>query len=139
MILNLNRKNLIKGHPITSQRRLLLELLQQANGHIDAKTLYLLASARDKSISTATVYRNLKLFREIGLIDEVRFDKVQCYYELKRSSSHQHLICQGCGKVIEFKSPLVTKLIDSIRNKYGFKIDKVELFIEGRCQECDGK
>ncbi|MBN1375680.1 MAG: transcriptional repressor [Dehalococcoidia bacterium] len=134
-----NDRNVIKGHPFTSQRRMLLELLQEADGHLDAKTLYRRASARDESISQATVYRNLNLFKELGLIDEMRLDKVRCYYEIKQTSEHQHLICQVCGKVIEFKSPLIKKLIDTLKNKYRFKIDKVELYLEGRCQGCSGK
>lgn len=136
---NRNIGNLIQGHPLTSKRRLLLELLQKADGHLDAKTLYRRASARDESISPATVYRNLNLFKEIGLIDEMRLDKVRCYYEIKQTSQHQHLICQGCGKVIEFKSPLVKKLIDTVKKKYEFKIDKVELYLEGWCRGCSGK
>ena len=133
---NRNYGTIILGRPFTSQRRLLLELLQEADGHVDAKELYRRASTRDESISPATVYRNLNLFKGLGLIDEIRLDKLRCYYEIKQTPEHQHLICQGCGKVIEFKSPLVKKLIDTVKNKYGFKIAKVEIYIEGCCQEC---
>lgn len=129
----------MKGHSYTSQRRLLLKLLEEADGHLDAKTLYRRASVRDESISQATVYRNLNLFKELGLIDEMRLDKIRCYYEIRQASEHQHLICQGCGKVIEFNSPLVKKLMENVKNTYGFKIDKVELYLEGRCEECTGK
>ena len=67
-----NRKqdNPIQGHPLTNQRCLLLELLRDAEGHIDAKELYRHASTRDESISPATVYRSLNLFKELGLIPE---------------------------------------------------------------------
>jgi len=136
---NRNQDNVIQGHPLTTQRRLLLELLREADGHVDAKELYRRATVRDESISPATVYRSLNLFKELGLIDEMRLDKVRCYYEIKQSPEHQHLVCQGCGKVIEFESPLVRKLMDTVRRKYGFKTAKVELYLEGCCQECEGK
>ena len=134
-----NRKqdNPIQGHPLTVQRRLLLELLRDTEGHIDAKGLYRRASARDESISPATVYRSLNLFKELGLVDEMRLGKVRCYYEIKQSPEHQHLVCQGCGKVIEFENPLIGELIEAVRLEHGFKVTKAELYLEGYCPECE--
>jgi Fur family ferric uptake transcriptional regulator len=136
-----NRKqvNPIQGHPLTNQRRLLLERLRDAEGHIDAKELYRRASAIDKSISPATVYRSLKLFKELGLVDEMRLGQVRCYYEIKQSREHQHLVCQGCGRVIEFQNPLIGKLIEGIRREQGFHVTKAELFLEGYCRDCEKK
>ena len=131
--------NLLKSNPFTTQRRLLLELLREADGHINAKELYRRASARDQSISPATVYRSLNLFKQLGLINERRLGKVSCYYEIKHSPEHQHLVCQGCGKVIEFESPLVRKLMDTVQEEYGFKAKRIELYLEGCCQECEDK
>ena len=139
MRLILNQSELTEVHPLTNQRRLLLDVLREADGHINAKELYRRASARDQSISPATVYRSLNLFKQLGLIDERRLGKVCCYYEIKHSPEHQHLVCQGCGKVIEFESPLVRTLMDTIQEKYGFKATKVELYLEGCCQECEDK
>ena len=124
---------------MTSQRRLLLELLRDAEGHIDAKELYRRASAKDESIGPATVYRSLNLFKELGLIDETRLGKIRCYYEIKQSPEHQHLVCQGCGKVLEFQNSYFSNLIKAVRDKYGFNVTKAELYLEGYCSECDEK
>jgi len=134
-----NRKidNPIKGHPLTNQRRLLLGLLRDVEGHIDAKELYRRASAKDESISQATVYRTLNLFKESGLIDEMRLGKLRCCYEIKKSSEHQHLVCRGCGKVMEFQTPYFQKLIDAVRREHGFKITKADLCLEGYCEHCE--
>jgi Fe2+ or Zn2+ uptake regulation protein len=136
-----NRKqdNPIHGHPLTVQRGLLLELLRNADEHIDAKELYRRASARDKSISPATVYRSLNLFKQLGLIDERRLGKVRCYYEIRQSPEHQHLVCQGCGKIIEFQNPLVGNLIEAVRREHGFNVTKAELYLEGYCPGCEEK
>ena len=139
MSINIKKDNRIHGHLMTSQRRLLLELLRDAEGHIDAKELYRRASARDNSIGPATVYRSLNLFKELGLVDEMRLGKIRCYYEIKQSSEHQHLICQGCGKVIEFQNPHFQKLIKAVQREHGFKITKAELYLEGYCPECEEK
>lgn len=133
---NIKENNPIKGHLITVQRRLLLDLLCQSNEHMNAKELYRLASARDESISPATVYRSLKLFKELGLIEERRLGKVCCCYEMKQSSEHQHLVCQGCGKVMEFETPLFQELVDTIQREQNFKVTKAELYLEGHCEQC---
>lgn len=136
-----NRKqdNPIQGHPLTNQRRLLLELLRDAEVHVDAKELYRRASARDQSISPATVYRSLNLFKELGLVDEMRLGKVRCYYEIKQSPEHQHLVCRGCGKVMEFQNAYFRKLIEAVRCEHGFKVTKADLYLEGYCPECEEK
>ena len=136
-----NRKNNgpSPGHPMTVQRRLLLELLREVDGHINAKELYRRASTRDKSISPATVYRSLNLFKQSGLIDERRLGNVRCYYEIKQSPEHQHLVCQGCGKIIEFQNPVIRKLIEAVRREHGFNVTKAELYLEGYCPGCEEK
>jgi len=136
---NHNQDNPIPGHPLTNQRRLLLELLRDAEGHIDAKELYRRASVRDESISTATVYRSLNLFKELGLVDEVRLGKIRCYYEVKQLPEHQHLVCRGCGKVMEFQNPYFQKLIKAVQREHAFKVTKAELYLEGYCPECEEK
>jgi Fur family ferric uptake transcriptional regulator len=139
MSLNFKQDNKIHGRSMTSQRRLLLELLRDAEGHIDAKELYRRASAKDDSIGQATVYRSLNLFKELGLIDEMRLGKIRCYYEIKQSPEHQHLVCRGCGKVMEFQNPHFQKLIEAVRREHGFKVTKAELYLEGYCPECEEK
>ena len=134
-----NRVNPIQGHPITNQRRLLLDLLRDAKAHIDAKELYRRASAKDESISPATVYRSLNLFKELGLVDEMRLGQVRCYYEIKQSPEHQHLVCRGCGKVMEFQTPHFRKLIGAVWREHRFKVTKAELYLEGYCPECGGE
>ena len=129
-------RNQGRKRPVTPQRRLLLSIIQEAQRHLDAKELYRRAIERDPSISLATVYRSLRLFKEQGLIEERRLDRVRCYYEIKRSGEHQHLVCQSCGHVIEFDSPLIRKLIEEVEHRNNFSVNKVELYLEGYCQEC---
>lgn len=126
----------IKGHPLTNQRRLLLELLRKAKVHIDAKELYLQALAKNESISLATVYRNLNLFKKMNLVEETRLGKIRCVYEIKKPHEHQHLLCQGCGKIIEFRNDYFRKLIESVKTEHKFRITKAEICLEGYCSKC---
>ena len=126
----------IKGRSVTSQRQLLLKLLRQSPKHLSAKELYKLAIVKNESISLATVYRNLRLFRELDLIEERRLGHIYCYYEMKESSDHQHLVCRSCDKVIEFTSPLIGQLLEELQHEHGFNVNKFELFLEGDCHQC---
>jgi Fur family ferric uptake transcriptional regulator len=132
----INRSKQTTTQPDTWQRRLLLSVMQEAGKHLDAKELYRRASERDARISLATVYRNLRLFKEQGLINERRLGQARCYYEIKHSGEHQHLVCQACGQVIEFESSLIRKLVAEVQRKNNFSVTKVELYLEGHCHKC---
>ena len=127
------------GHTVTAQRRSLLDLIREAGGHIDAKEIYRRASSKDESISLATVYRSLRLFKELGLVDEIRLGELGCYYEIKQSVEHQHMVCKCCGRIMEFESPLTGKLVDEVQRKHNFNVTKAELYLEGYCRECRKK
>ena len=124
------------GRPVTAQRQLLLSLLRKAGGHITAKELYRRASRKNESISLATVYRTLQLFKKVGLVEERRLGQVYCYYEVKGPTDHQHLVCRSCGEVIDFESPLINKLVEELKQEHGFSLKKIEVYMEGYCQRC---
>ena len=130
----------MKATPVTPQRRLLLSIMREAGRHLDAKEVYRRASERDPNISLATVYRNLRVFEKQGLINERHLGQARCYYEMKRLGEHQHLVCEACGQVIEFESPLIRKLVADVQRKNNFSMTKVELYLEGHCHKCkEGK
>jgi Fur family ferric uptake transcriptional regulator len=133
-----NKKEM-KGRPATAQRQLLLNLIRRTGGHISAKDLYRRASRKSESISLATVYRTLKLFKELGLVEQRRLGEVYCHYEVKESADHQHLVCRSCGKVIEFESPLLSKLVEKLQSDHEFNLTKIELYVEGYCKQCEKK
>ena len=126
----------ISGHPLTTHRRLLLRLIRDADGHIDAKELYRRASSTDTSISLATVYRSLHLFRELGLIEERRLGRLSYRYEIRHPAEHLHLVCRDCGKVIEFQNPLISELVGTVQQEQGFSVTKAEFYLEGYCRQC---
>jgi len=56
---------------------------------------------------------------------------------LERYTGHQHLVCRGCGKVIDFESHLLDKLREKIHRDHDFNVTKTELYMEGYCQQCN--
>jgi Fur family transcriptional regulator, ferric uptake regulator len=133
---NLKLPDKLGDHFKTRQRQLLLDIIGQAKGHIDAKELFKRAFEKDNSISHATVYRSLNLFKELGLISGNRLGKAQCYYEINQSPEHQHLVCRHCGKVIDFACPL-GQMIQKVKTEHGFTVTKAEIYLEGFCSNCD--
>jgi Fe2+ or Zn2+ uptake regulation protein len=131
-----NEEKRVEGYVLTPQRKLILETLRRAFGTLDARELYKAVNQADKTISLATVYRSLNLFKEAGLIDEHRLGRSCCCYELKQSLEHQHALCKVCGKIIEFESPLIAEMIRQVKAEKEFAIDRVEVCLQGVCKEC---
>ena len=127
------------GRRVTSQRTLLLDLIRQSDRHLDADELYRRAREKHPLISLSTVYRNLQLFKKLGLVEEHHFAEEHHYYEAKPSTEHQHLLCLGCGKVVEFACPLSQKFKKNISRQHDFDITGVEVHMTGLCSSCRNK
>ena len=128
-----------QGVRITAQRRVLIETIQQAEGHIDAPTLLAMARTRDASIDRATVYRTIDLLKKRGLIDELDLMHLtgeKHFYEVKTHRDHVHLACFECGKIQEFTSPFFERLKGEIGRQSGFQIQVIRLEVGGLCKAC---
>ncbi len=119
---------------VTNQRVLILEVLRHGQGHMDADEVYRQAREKYPRLSLSTVYRTLRLFKKQGLIEELHFDEAHHHYELKPPSEHHHLVCLGCGKVIEFHSPLARYLKRNVAEAKDFEIVNAE--VRGYCSNC---
>jgi len=124
---------------VTAQRTLLLELLQQSPEHMDAEELHRKAREQNARMSLSTVYRNLQLFKELGLVQEHHFIEEHHHYEAKPEAEHQHLLCVGCGKVVEFACPVSQKMKEETAKRYDFDIFDVEVRMVGLCSDCRHK
>jgi len=120
----------------TNQRALILEVIRHGQGHLDADEIYRRARIKQPRISLSTVYRTLRMFKELGLIEELHFDDAHHRYEIKPSSEHQHLICLGCGKIVEFECPLSSKMKEDIARENDFEVTGVEVRMTGYCPQC---
>ena len=125
------------GMRATSQRALILEIVRR--GHLDADEIYRQAREKQPRLSLSTVYRTLRVFKELGLVEELHLDEAHHHYEAKPSSEHQHLVCLGCGKVVEFECPLSLKMREDIGREKGFEITGVEIRMTGYCSKCRQK
>ncbi len=118
---------------------MLLELLQQGSQHLDADELYRLARRRQPRLSLSTVYRSLQLFKRMGLVQEHHFTEEHHHYEAKPEADHQHLQCLGCGKIVEFLSPITDKLKKAVGQEHDFTVTGIEMHLIGLCSKCQGE
>jgi len=124
------------GRRLTSQRRLILEVLQESDEHLDAEALHDRAKARDSDIGLATVYRTLAVLKEMGLVEEHRLGEEHGHYEAVGDGPHYHFTCLGCGKVLEFDTPLVAQIQRELSEREGVSIIGAHLHVSGYCVEC---
>ena len=119
-----------KGLRMTAPRKVIAQVLQDAQDHPDVEELHRRASAIDPGISLATVYRTVKLFEEIGIAEKVDFGDGRARYEDADRDHHDHLIDLTTGHVIEFVDPEIEALQEKIAAKLGFKLKghKLELY-----------
>lgn len=121
---------------MTPQRRLIASILQEQERHLSAEEILVLARRHDPRLSLATVYRTLRRLTESGLVRELRLHGDRYYYEVNRDEGHQHMICLGCGRVIEFTCSHCPEVHGALANRYSFQIVGARVRLVGYCADC---
>ena len=126
----LEKKCQEKGLKMTEQRRVIARVLSDSTDHPDVEALYARATAIDRHISIATVYRTVKLFEDAQIIERHDFGDGRARYEEMPDQHHDHLIDLRSGKVVEFSNHEIERLQERIARELGFKLvdHRLELF-----------
>jgi len=120
---------------LTRQREYILQAFLQ-NEHITAEQMYRLLAKKDPHIGLATIYRTLNLFCEAGLAQARHFGSQTQYDNVAHKGHHDHLICTGCGKIVEFENQEIERLQEQVANRNGFTIKTHKLELYGLCSHC---
>jgi Fur family ferric uptake transcriptional regulator len=121
---------------LTPQRKLIARILHEQGGHLSAEEIHDLGRRRQPRLSLATVYRTLKWLKEAGLVHELRLNGDYCRYEVDHEEAHQHMVCLGCGKIIEFVCDHCATVHSDLAHRHGFTITGVRVKLYGYCAEC---
>jgi Fe2+ or Zn2+ uptake regulation protein len=126
------------GRRLTPQRALVLDILQQADGHLDAEAIWQQARARDANLNLATVYRTLAVLKEMGLIEQRYFarDHKREFYEAVGKAEHYHFTCLRCGRVLELETPRIRQARAELEAVYGLRLAHACICFEGYCADC---
>jgi Fur family ferric uptake transcriptional regulator len=127
---DIEQKCISKGVKLTDQRKIIAQVMSQAEDHPDVDELYQRVTKLDPKISIATVYRTVKLFQEAGILAKHDFKGGKARYEEMSESHHDHLIDVKTGDIIEFVDDEIEKLQKKVAEKYGYELvdHKLELY-----------
>jgi Fur family transcriptional regulator, ferric uptake regulator len=126
-----------RGLKLTAERLAVFDELFARHEHLEADELLVRLRARHKKISRATIYRTLELLVDSGIVGRVRIREEGYRYERMRAGDHHdHLICNECGRVIEFREPRIESLQDEICERYGFVLLSHSHQLRGVCRQC---
>jgi Fur family ferric uptake transcriptional regulator len=126
-----------RGLRITSGRRVIIGQILAQQGHFDAEQLARGIRETGAKVSRATVYRTVSCLVEVGLLRRYdRGDGPAEYEPTLGREHHEHMICIGCGQVLEFVEDEIERLQDEVCRRHGFRPVRHTLQIHGLCAEC---
>jgi len=128
------RKN---GFKLTPQRRAIIEVISASREHLTPADIYSRLREKNEGIGLVTVYRTLEMLQENGLLCEIHIgDSCRSYLTRVGGYHHHHLVCDVCGKVVDFSDCELDKLENRLTRETGFKINRHLLEFMGRCNKC---
>ena len=126
-----------RGIRYTTARRRVLDVVLELHEHFEAEQVLYLLREHGWNVGKATVYRTLPLLVDCGILKQVRFDVKRAHYELAFGEGpHDHMVCQRCGRIVEFASGEVLELRNRIARRHHFHVVSHRFQLSGLCWEC---
>jgi Fur family ferric uptake transcriptional regulator len=126
-----------RGLRMTPARRAVLEEIFSHHEHIDADRLHEAMARKGLAVSRATVYRNLDLLADCGLVRKYRLDRHRVLYEhIHAGMEHDHIVCRECGRVVEYLNTELRELQEEICRAHGFDPEDLTVQVVGCCLPC---
>lgn len=122
-----------QGLRITDQRKTLAKLFSETMGYLAPKEVYEYMGRSYAGLSFDTVYRNLRVMEELGVLEQVIFEeggkfKLHC----KENDHHHHMICLQCGRTY----PIIFCPMEQTVVPEEFRVVKHKFEVFGYCKEC---
>ncbi|WP_419179883.1 peroxide-responsive transcriptional repressor PerR [Polycladomyces zharkentensis] len=123
------------GVRMTPQRHAILEFLLSSMSHPTADEIYKSLEGKFPNMSVATVYNNLRVFKEAGLVRELTYGDASSRFDANMTD-HYHVICRECGKITDFDYPPLIDVEREAAKRTGFRVESHRMEIYGVCQHC---
>lgn len=127
-----------KGLKLTPQRKLILDIIHDAEEPLTADTIISHVQSRMPGVHKSTIYRTLEILEESGCVYKSTLEN-QSIYHHPEEGHHHHLVCTKCGKSIDCEDDVFAPVEKSIGAKYGFSVDFKHVVMNGLCEECRRK
>lgn len=125
------------GKRLTTQRETVLAILaREYPRHLEAAEIFEQARHSLPKINLASVYRTLKVLKDLNLVDEMALDDGGRHYGLKSASEQFHLVCSQCDQVISVSDTLLAQLQqlrEIVSQELPFVVDDLEVNLIGHC------
>ncbi|MFD0275536.1 Fur family transcriptional regulator [Kitasatospora sp. NPDC127111] len=125
-----------RGWRLTSQRRVVAEVLDGQHVHLTADEVHARAVERLPEISRATVYNTLGELVGLGEVLEVATDGRAKRYDPNAHHAHQHLVCSGCGAIRDVHPQGDPLAALPASERFGFTVSGAEITYRGLCPDC---
>ncbi len=123
------------GLKATFQRMNILDSIEE-HGHMSIESIYAQVIKTHPSLSLATVYKNIILMVEKGVLVEVPITGKKAKYELAKED-HIHLVCTQCGEVEDKPHNGATdELFNTMTEAENFTLNKQQINLYGVCSHC---
>lgn len=126
----------LHGRRLTPQRKLILDVIRRAGGHITIEQIYREVRAQNSRLNRATVYRNLDVLCDLRLVVAADIGAGTWVYESAGAQPHHHLICRACGAIEQIANGEIDGLFRQIDQRYHFAIDMDHMALFGLCARC---
>lgn len=123
---------------LTTQRQIILEELSKVKTHPTASELYDMVRKRLPRIGLGTVYRNLELMADSGMILKIEVGGTQKRFDAT-TDEHYHIRCSTCGKVDDINVPVVKDLVAQAADSSSYLILGHHVEFTGICSGCQKK
>lgn len=124
------------GLKVTLPRLKILELLENADRHhMSAEDVYKALIDQGEDVGLATVYRVLTQFEQAGIVERHNFENNLSVFEMAKDEHHDHLVCDQCGKIIEFHNEEIEHLQEKVAKELGFTLSGHSLVMYGICDD----
>lgn len=125
-----------RGLRWTPQRRLLVEVLAGADGHLTGAELVERCRASDPQTTPSTVYRTLDVLEDIGLIRHAHGLDGREEFHVRPMREHGHLHCSACLRAWEIDADEAEAFVSELEASRGFVVDLGHLSVVGVCRDC---
>ena len=126
-----------KGLHESKVRDLIVDTFLATHEHVSLEALLEKVRKKNPNVGFATVYRTMKLLVEAGLAHQRDFGARASLYEVAQNREHHdHLVCDGCGTVVEFMNPQIEDQQEKVAKKHGFTLRRHRHELFGLCQRC---
>ena len=119
----------------SSQRDAILRVVKNTNSHPGADWIYEQVKKEIPNISMGTIYRNLRLLVETGVVREIDIPGIPSRFD-SITSDHHHLLCEKCGRIFDLVESVDCNMEARIFQKTGFKVKVQYLKFIGLCSDC---